>query len=76
MVTIIGTKMTTKNIIKNIGTRRNGPPIIRLSILNQISFPLLCFLLSETPLFSLTRISEKMTSEIFSWLIRRQKFLG
>ena len=50
--------------------------IVQGGLLYQISFQNAFFLLSETPLFPLTRGNGKMTSEIFSWLIRRLKFLG
>ena len=43
---------------------------------DQISYPHLQLLLSETPLFPLTRDNEKMTSGIFPCFIRRLKILG
>ena len=43
---------------------------------NQISYQHSQFLLSKTPLFPLTRSNGKMTSGIFSCLIRRLKILG
>ena len=41
-----------------------------------MSYPYHDSSLSKIPLFSLTRNNEKMTSEIFSCLIRRLKILG